>query len=281
MMYRTPINVNDRLLFMQGVKRVAKQQAAPSQDLPDIRKLWHQMEKLHQEGPRLDKLCEACISSYSTMALNLAIPLRQDDIAKIVFPTLRIEQNTIRFNIRDRKNRPTKGLSECIVIEDANLVKLLEEFLRRREKLRVCKHEDDSDPFKHKFLCDNKLCAQGYYLFIKPNGRQYTSQRISKKTQALMTIAGISNRFSPKHLRHMTATALYVATNDMDFVRRAGGWMTEVTLDRHYLRTAFGISTESLRAALGKTARKLPEATIGVRTNLMPSIDRNDSNKQN
>ncbi len=85
------------------------------------------------------------------------------------------------------------------------------------------------------------------------------------RLQTVMTYLEIPAEFTPRHLRDMTATALMVATNDVDFVTRAGGWKNASIMQERCLRHNLQVNARSLREAFRIQQSAAREDQIVVR----------------
>lgn len=224
--------------FKRGVHHFAQPRANQDQTVPDIRLIWDHLAKL----PNASNLCEHCVRAYLALSFASSIPLRPDCISKILLEqTVVLDGGVVSFRMYDRKKQ-NNILSPPFKIRDGQLAALLTEY-----KTRMIAKERKRKPDK----------AGHTYLFGPLNSMtvvKLSAQTVSKMLRSAMSQAGIAAEVEARRLRDMTATFLLVATDDEDFVMRAGGWKSKPTLMDHYIRTQLQVNKDRLVASINVSA---------------------------
>lgn len=224
--------------FKRGVHHFAQPRTNQDQTVPDIRVIWEHLGKL----PPVADLCEQCLRAYLGLSFASSIPLRPDCISKILLEeTVVLGDGVVSFRMFGRKKQDGI-LSPPFKIRDEQLTALVTEYKRRMVEN---KRERKPDKGGHR------------YLFGPLNAHKtvkLTAQTVSKMLRGAMTQAGIATHIEARRLRDMTATFLLVATDDMDFVMRAGGWKSKPTLMEHYIRTQLQVNKERLVTSINVAA---------------------------
>jgi hypothetical protein len=224
--------------FKRGVHHFAQPRINQDQTVPDIRLIWDHLAKL----PNVANLCEHCVRAYLALSFASSIPLRPDCISKILLEqTVVLDDGVVSFRMYDRKKQ-NNILSPPFKIRDGQLAALLTEY-----KARMIAKKRKRKPDK----------AGHSYLFGPLNAMtvvKLSAQTVSKMLRGAMSQAGIAAEVEARRLRDMTATFLLVATDDEDFVMRAGGWKSKPTLMDHYIRTQLQVNKDHLVASINVSA---------------------------
>lgn len=248
--YVSPVGSPIMNTFLEGLAMVSRGRTEPSKQLPDIVRLTDFVDRAPDSG-----LCATCLRTLIVMRLHLSLPLRADDISKILFQTLKwsLDSGEVTLNFRDRKHHDGV-VSQTFVVKDVRLASLLDVYITRMQTHYEfnCGHVRPSDPAKYAWDCKGKPCDDSSWLFQRQKaGGQLSAQTLSNNVRDFLLRSGVSDLartvFPAKIMRKMLATVLYCVTGNMDFVREAGGWASNPVIERHYIVGDFRVDSDLLR----------------------------------
>jgi hypothetical protein len=226
--FRTPDDHAAVLQFKKGLSLVAK---LPKQAITSVPDMTVFLQFL-REAPSAADACPDCRRAILSLLFMVSLPMRPDDVRKIVLSqessVVDGDQVTIRFFARKRQ----RGFSTPFRIRDPQLVDYLQVYKESTAAMRV------------------QPAPEVSYLIapIKGPARQLSADTISNFLQRIMTYLRVPAELTPRRLRDMTATALMVATNDIEFVKRAGGWKQAAILQDRYLREVLRVNADVFRS---------------------------------
>jgi len=246
--------------LIKGFRQQEDPQPTQVQSLPDYTKLlkWKTTLPWDMSDPMIADYLEQKVEGDLMTLFAMALPMRPSCVAKIVYRTLKFDKDSIKFNIRDCKHNRER-LSPCFTIRDRHMVRILQMYLfATKGRRKECQHQEESNPYQCRFLCDKNDCRQGYYLFTPKirEGRTtvcYSAEYVSKLLKTKLDIAGCNDgecKYTGKYFRKTTATYLLCATNDIEFVTSAGGWKNQATVREFYIKQNLQVDVEKLRNAI-------------------------------
>ena len=106
-----------------------------------------------------------------------------------------------------------------------------------------------------RMVCISNFCANGFLFHQLKSKKMLSSDTVSNQLQAVMNVIGINSKFTPMHLRKMTATAILGATQNKDLVKTAGGWKSDAVIEQHYIRADVLINTFEIDEGLSREER--------------------------
>ena len=208
-------------MFDKALNNLAKGKAAPTMQLPDPRRLWAYLDSLPD-----NELCPMCVRLAVVGRLQLALPLRSDDLRKIVHDTLRLGDDVARINICDRKHN-AGSLSQDFIVKDQRLVGLLRRYSNTNANRykRDCQHRVSTDSSTYLFDCRGNECDKSTWLFQHPKGGQLSADTLANVTKVLLreAVGDDALLYVPKVMRKLTATVLLAVTDDMEFCAHRRG----------------------------------------------------------
>jgi Phage integrase family len=225
--FRNPDDHQTIAHFKKGLSVVAKRPKQPISSVPDMEVFL----RFLSEAPAASDVCPDCLRTILTLLFMVSLPMRPDDVRKIVLSgeSSVLDGDVVTFRFWERKRQP--GFSTPFRIRDQQLADYLTVYLEKTASSRV-------------------RPAPAVEFLIAPltgQARQLSADTVSNYLQRLMTLLQIPSELTPRRLRDMTATALMVSTDDIEFVKRAGGWKQAAILQDRYLKENLLVNAQTFR----------------------------------
>lgn len=268
-------------LFEDGLFKVAKGRNAPKKVLPDPALWFRALELMEQvENP-----CFFCTRTELMCRIHNAIPTRSQDIACIMRQTFIVDGNTISFNFRDRKhhNGEVSTTFSIACPRAAYLARRLLELSQVLYEKFSCNHSLPSDPSEYCWDCKGKTCDGKTWLFQRHKiGGPISAESLANDVKRVFDTVGIRDKnssFTAKVLRKLCATLLLIATDDMDYIRIAGGWKDTPVIEAHYLCADYQVNYGDLREKLANLGLRAGVNNLTVR-GLSTTVQRSVSQRR-